>query len=48
MEMSGGRHPPADIYREEGRKTPKYLFNRRLGVSRSLGEEKEVLTMPEI
>jgi len=48
MEVSGRRHAPADLYRGEGRKTPKYLLNRRRGVSTSLGEEKEVLTMPEI
>jgi hypothetical protein len=48
MDVSDGRHGSADLYRGEGRKTSEYPLNRRLGVSISLGEEKDVITMPEI
>jgi hypothetical protein len=48
MEVSGGRHGSADLYRGEGRKTSKCPLNMRLAVSISLGEEKDLVTMSEI
>jgi hypothetical protein len=45
---SAGSSLPCLFIQGRGEKTPKYLWDRRLGVSRSLGEGKEDLTMSQI